>query len=321
LIKVVVAFICDGNYVIPTAVAITSLICNKNLDTHYDIYIITSGLSELETEKFYQFKASKIDIHIIRTSVEKYEGLQNHPHITTATYLKFELPEFIPNEEKVLYLDSDIIIQKDLTNLFEINIEDYYAAAVKDLPLIDNPLNIKNYFNSGVMLLNLKLMRENNISSELLHIAKSSAYRLTYQDQDCLNIYFDKKVKLLSVIYNYFYSFFLQQRGKYTIESINKYFGTNYSSYDDIKKDSYIIHMVGYDKPWIYSYSLLVSEWDEYFKKSPFKFYKLKRQSIKIKGYILSVASYIFYKYWYNNNFKLSMQKLRKSLSHYTIGK
>ncbi|MCK7489743.1 MAG: hypothetical protein MZU79_05535 [Anaerotruncus sp.] len=92
-------------------------------------------------------------------------------YVTSAAYLKFDLPDLIPNQDKVLYLDGDIIIQKDLSDLFEINIKDYYAGAVKDIGLIDNDLNIKNYFNSGVMLLNLKLMRENNASTALLNIA------------------------------------------------------------------------------------------------------------------------------------------------------
>lgn len=300
------AFICDRKYVIPTTVAITSLICNKNPDTNYTIYIITVGLSELEIEKFYEFKENNIDIHIIRASIKKFEGLQKHHYVTSVCYLKFDLPDLIPHEEKIIYMDSDVIIQKDLTNLFEINIKDYYAAAIRDLPLIDNSLNIKNYFNSGVVLLNLKLMRENDISSVLLNIAKSK-YKLTYQDQDCLNICFDEKVKLLSLIYNYFYSFFLQYRKTYTIEYINKCFGTNYSSYDDIKKDSYIIHLVGYDKPWDYSYNILTNEWDEYFKKSPFKFHKLKRKSMKLKGYILSSLSYILFIYWHNAGFKFAL--------------
>ena len=82
--KVPVAFICDSHYVIPTAVAITSLICNKNPDTNYDIYIITAGLSEMEIEKFYEFKESKIDIHIIRVSLKKFEGIQKYHYVTSA---------------------------------------------------------------------------------------------------------------------------------------------------------------------------------------------------------------------------------------------
>jgi lipopolysaccharide biosynthesis glycosyltransferase len=316
LTKCSVAFICDSDYVIPTAVAITSLICNKNQDTYYDIYIIAVGLSEREIEKFYEFKESNTDIHIIKASLEKFEGLWEKGYITAATYLKFDLPDLIPSHDKLLYLDSDVIIQKDLSDLFKIDIKDYYVGAVKDVPLIDNNLNIKNYFNAGVMFLNLKLMRESNASTALLNIGKS-ANKLTYQDQDCLNIIFDKKVKLLPIIYNFFYNYFLQDK-KYTLEYINECFGTYYSSLDNIKKDSFIIHLVGRYKPWIYFDSVFVHEWDEYFKKSPFKLHKLKRKSIKLKEFILlhklTHLSYFFFKYWHDNGFKFAMGKVQKRL-------
>jgi len=294
-------------------VAITSLICNKDPDTHYVVYIVTAGLPEEDITRFYEFRNTGIDIHILTASVEKFKDLQDHPHVTIATYLKFDLAELISGEEKVLYLDGDVIIQKDLNDLFEINTEQYYAAAVKDLPLKDNSLNIKDYFNSGVMLLNLRRMREDHLSTALLNIARSD-YRLTYQDQDCFNICFEKKVKLLPVIYNNFYGLFMQQQKQYSIDCINKYFGTQYASYEDIKGKSYILHLEGYDKPWIYSYNLLTREWDDYFKKSPFKFRRLKRKTIKLKGYVLATLSYLFYKYWHNNGFKFFLQQLRKRI-------
>jgi len=331
LTKIPVAFICDSHYIMPTAVAITSLICNKNPNTYYDIYIIAADLSEREIEKFYEFKGSNADIYIIKASLEKFKGIRISGHFTSTVYLKFDLPDLIPNQDKVLYLDSDVIIQKDLSDLFEINIKDYYAGVVKDIGLIENDLNIKNYFNSGVMLLNLKLMRENDTSTALLNIGRS-AERLTFVDQDCFNIVFDKKVKLLPAIYNCFYKFYLQYKDKYTLEYINKFFKTNYSYLNNIKKDSFIIHLVGWDKPWIYFDSVFVREWNKYFKKSPFKLHKLKRKSIKLQklkqkyikprefivSHNLTNLSYIFFKYWRYHGFKFAMGKVKKRLSTHT---
>jgi len=321
LTKVSVAFICDSHYVIPTAVAITSLICNKNPDTYYNIYIITADLSEMEIEKFYEFGGSKADIHIIKASLKKFKGIRQFAHVTFAACLKFDLPNLIPNQDKVLYLDSDVIVQKDLSDLFEININNYYAGVVKDIGLINNDLNIINYFNSGIMLLNLKLMRGTNTSMALLNIRRSQD-NLKYVDQDCFNILFDEKVKLLPIIYNCFYNYFLRHRDKYTLDYTNKCFGTNYSSLDNIKKDSYIIHLAGDDKPWIYFDSVFVREWNNYFKKSPFKLYKLKRKSIKFREFIVSCKKFfisnnltnlphIFFKYWRDKGFKFAMDKAK----------
>ena len=316
--KVPVAFICDSHYVIPTAVAITSLICNKNPNTYYNIYIIGADLSEMEIEKFHEFKGDEADVHIIKTSLEKYEGMQKYGLLTSAAYLKFDLPDLIPNQDKVLYLDSDIIIQKDLSDLFEINIKDYYAGAVKDIGLIHYNPNNKNHFNSGIMLLNLKLMSENNASKALLDIGRS-VENLTLMDQDCFNILFDKKVKFLQIIYNCHYYFFLKYRDEYTLDCINKYFETNYSSWDNIKKDSCIIHFVSYEKPWIYSDVASVGEWDEYFKKSPYKHNKLKRKSIKLRELMVSrnltKLLYFFFMHWRYHGFRFAMGKVRKKLS------
>lgn len=307
LTKVVVAFICDSHYAMPTAVAITSLICNKNPNTYYEIYIIAADLSDNEIKKFFKLRKSNVDIHIIKTSSEKFKSINKFAYVTSTACLKFDLPDLIPNQDKVLYLDSDVIIQKDLSDLFEINIKDYYAGVIKDIALIDNHLNVNNYFNSGVMLLNLKLMRENDSSTALLNMRKS-LNKLVYMDQDCFNIFFNNKVKLLPVIYNYFYNVYLQGKEKYSLKRINKCFETNYSSLDDIKKDSYILHFVSFEKPWIYFNSVFVREWDEYFKKSPFKFHKLKRKSIKLR------PLYVFFKYWRDNGFKFTLGKVRKKL-------
>ena len=315
--KIPVSFVCDSNYVIPTVVAITSLICNKNPDTYYDIYIITADLSEPELEKFYQFRSSTADIHIIKASLEKFEDLPLCSYVPSTAYLNFDLPNLIAHQDKMLHLDGDVIIQRDLSDLFEMNIDDYYAGVVKDIGLINNDLNIKNYFNNGVMLLNLKSMRENDVSIALLNIAKSGV-KLKYMDQDCFNILFEKKVKLLLITYNCFNEFSQRIKDKCTHGYINECFGTNYSSLDNVIKDSSIIHFAGSDKPWISFDSVFVHIWNEYFEKSSFKFHKLKRKSIKLKrlkenflSYRLTKLSCLFFKYWRNYGFKFAMGKVK----------
>lgn len=132
------------------------------------------------------------------------------------------------------------------------------------------------------------------------------------------NSVFNEKVKLLPIIYNCFYNCFLQRKQKYPLEYINKCFGTTYSSLNEIKKDSCIIHMVGIYKPWIYYDSVLARKWDQYFKKSPFKDHTLKRKSMKLRQFILSHKlahlSYFFLTYWRDNGFKFALGKVQKRL-------
>lgn len=128
-------------------------------------------------------------------------------------------------------------------------------------------------------------------------------------DQDCFNVQFDRKVKLLPVQYTCCYSCIV--RNKYTLDSINKCFEINYSSLDEIKAGSYIIHFIDFDKPWIYFNSVFTSEWAAYFKKSPFRMYHLKRKSIKLRNFIVSHKAanllYWFLKYWHDHDFKFAM--------------
>jgi lipopolysaccharide biosynthesis glycosyltransferase len=317
LTKIPVAFICDSHYVVPTVVAITSLICNKNPDTYYDVYIIAADLSEMEIGKFHEFREPRADIQIIKVSLKKFKDIPKFIHITSTSCFEFDLPDLIPHEDKVLYLDGDVIIRKDLSDLFETNINDYYAGVVKDIGMVNNSLHIQDYFNSGVMLLNLKLMRNNDTSTVLFNNRRSSD-NLTFMDQDCFNIVFEKKVKLLPLIYNCCYNIFMHYRGGFTLDYINKYFGTNYSSVDHIIKGSFIIHLASHEKPWIYFDSDFVHEWDEYFKKSPVKLYKLKRKSVKLRRFIAShnftKLLYDFFRHWRNNGFKFAMGKVRNKI-------
>lgn len=317
--RVPVVFICDRHYVIPTAVAITSLIENRNPQTHYDIYVIAAELSETEINKFFEFRERQADIHVISVSLKKFEGIRKSFYITPAACLKFDLPNLIPQYNKVLYLDGDILIQKDLSGLCAINIDDAYAGVVNDIVLTENDLHIQDYFNSGVMLLNLKLLRENNMPAALLNLRKSST-GFTYMDQDCFNLLFEKKVQFLPMTYNCFYGFFLRFRKKYTLDYINQGFETAYASYEEMKKDSHIVHLVGWDKPWLYFDSTLAREWDDYFQRSPFKHHQLKRKSMKLEDFIEShdVLNnvYYFFRFWRGKGFKFAVGKAKEYFVH-----
>ena len=291
--KIPIAFICDETYVMPTAVAITSLLYNKNPDTYYDIHVITTGLTEESINIFEKFKGENIGISILKASTAKYEKYQNCDSIylvaSIAALLKFELPSLIPYYTKVLYLDGDVMILSDLSELYENDIEGYYAGVVRDIPqvLFKKPLigvNAgKSYFNSGMMLLNLHLMRNNNIYDTLVETKRTLPDK-SLMDQNVFNIVFYGKVKQLPLKYNLLYINLLRSIDKYTIEDINNIFDTNFNELDDVKKEAQIIHFSSEDKPWKY-YDVSMSDmWLGYYLLSPFKNYKLERQSSKEKN-------------------------------------
>ena len=273
-----IAFILDNGFVIPTATAITSLIKNKHKDTIYRINLVTSNLSKENIDKFKLYENDNICINVIERDSNIYKDFHifddSQPCCASITaLLKFELPSLLPNIDKVLYLDGDIIVRNDLSELFNNVIGDRYAAVVKDSGRMYYRLNvandIENYFNSGVMLLNLKRLRQDNMTQKLLYAKKESKDK-SLMDQNIFNIEFAGKVKFLDIKYNFLYLNLTRAKNQYTMEMLNKMFNSNYASLKEIEKKAYIIHFSSKDKPWKYSNIVGAKEWFNYYKKSYF---------------------------------------------------
>lgn len=95
-----------------------------------------------------------------------------------AALLKFKIADLLKNELKALYIDGDIVVRCDLAEIFNTDISNHFAAVVPDTGSLysNNPIvkKYKNYFNSGVMLLNLKELRNNAASEKLFKLKKES---------------------------------------------------------------------------------------------------------------------------------------------------
>lgn len=279
-----ICFICDDGYAMYTNIAVTSIIENKESDTKYDIYIIASNLSEQNIASFKTLAQKDIGISIIQINdFNKYDHLYKKGFpVTTTAIFKFDLPSLLPKLDKVLYLDGDIIVQHGLQNLYKTDINSVYAGVISDYrgqTLKGNyksRLNTNNkiYFNSGVLLLNLDLMRKDNISEKLLD------YRINginyYMDQDAFNMVFAEKIKVLSFNYNFQMTCWRFM----TKEQLQEYYhlpGVN-DKYEYIK-NAVILHYTA-EKPWIYYDGKCSEIWMHYFLHSNFSINNLKRKSI-----------------------------------------
>ena len=272
-----IAVICDNDFVIPTAVAITSLIKNKHEDTFYDIYIIACDFLDENQDVFLKFNSESVHINILENSSQKYIDLHKNTDgaicvASIAALLKFDLPIILSHLDKVLYLDGDIIVRKDLSDLFDNNIDDYYIGAVVDSGSIyykhEYVQKVENYFNSGVMLLNLNKMRENNMT-QMLFDTKKSLSDSNLMDQNVFNIVFDKKVRLLPIKNNFLAVNLFRSMGKFTIDQINSLYSCNYSDFYEILSDASIIHFSSKDKPWKYNNMVFSDLWYYYYLSSP----------------------------------------------------
>lgn len=119
--------------------------------------------------------------------------------------IRLYLPEIV-KEDKILYMDLDTIVVDDISELFDIDIENYYCAGVFDHYMKNQPLNTildidyDNYINAGVILFNLEYVRKDKKDKELIEYINST--KLTYLDQDTINKVFYGKIKLIDSIYN-----------------------------------------------------------------------------------------------------------------------
>lgn len=280
-----IAMITDNNYVKPTIVALTSLFCHKKSDSVYNIFILTNDLNEQSINLLKSLKNTNFNISVIDKSniIEKFNNLNVERHVTVTAILKFFLPEIFNDLDKILYLDSDILVQADLSELININIPACYAAVVKDILCKVNThhmakYNIPNkyYFNSGVLLLNLELMRRDNISDSLID------YRINkpnhFMDQDTFNAVIGHKVKYISYKYN-FLNYYLE---KLSIKELENFYEEKFeSSPKAIYAGCYIVHLGGANKPWVYNMGYLSDLYRKYWNKSPLKNEKLVLKKLK----------------------------------------
>ena len=263
-----IVFICDEEYAIPTAVAIKSI--EETNNGKKSIYIVSPSLKE-ETKLFLKSlenNSTSINVLIYKKEVKEFaiQGL----HVSPAAIIKFDLPHIFRNKNKILYLDSDILVRGDITPLFSIDIENNYAAVVKDFkPLTYKPsqlvkLNVFHtaYFNSGVMLLNLEKLRKDGIKDKLY---KYRASGINYfMDQDALNVIFAENVKYLDLKWNTISS----TVGAFNKDELAEYYNLGQiKSKSDIYDQAIIIHLTTKYKPWKFINVPYSSEWMSIYKK------------------------------------------------------
>lgn len=300
-----IAFILDDGFVIPTATALTSLIKNKNFDTIYNIYLITNNLSKKNICYFKNLKFENVNI-IMKNLKENFEDFKIFTkgfHVSNSAIIKFLLPSILNELDKCLYLDGDIIVQKDLLSLYNTDINDNYAGVIEDLRpkyrYVKTQLeklkisHHRGYFNSGVMLLNLKKLRNEKISDELFNYRKFGFN--TFMDQDTFNVVFKDNVVFLKLINN----FLITLEKDFDILELNKYYklDNKYNTIEEILKDSLIVHFSSKYKPWIYLNTAHENLWFSYFKITNIKNKKSrKRTNInihhKIDNLVISLTSY-----------------------------
>jgi len=286
-----VCFIADNDYAAPTSAAIASVCCNSDKRCRYNIYIVMPGNSDYHVKRYLRENAhgwENITVRVIEAEFSDLEELHcggntRYLAATAAALLKFKLAELFPGLDKMLYLDGDVIVRSSLSDLYHYELGNNYAAVVRDLPQVlyeNQPLGREiggqEYFNSGVMLLNLKKMREDNIKNRLIEEKRSYADQ-SLMDQNIFNIVFKGAVLQLPFVYNACYINLVKSREKYDIGKLNGLYGTSYGNVYEVLPDIRILHFSSKLKPWYFYDVPLADEWLYYYTRSSMKNVRLQR--------------------------------------------
>ena len=240
--KINVAFAIDNNYWLYTLLTINSILKNNTSNSDYYFYVIESDLSNknrIKMEKYVKkhhqnIKFIDIDLSVIDSGHDYYKDSSNLKHISRISMARIFLPDLLPDLNKVLYLDSDILVTADLSELYNMNVKNYAALMTKN---IDIPC-----YNAGVMLVNLDYWRKNNITQKMVNYIKKKK-SLQYMDQDLINIILMKKIKTINPRWN--------------------------NQYGYMSNHNNIVHYIGGYKPWLINVRLMQNT-TEYFEKRPY---------------------------------------------------
>ena len=242
----------DDNYVPYCGIMLTSLFEN-NKELNFCIYILVEQLSNKSKNEFATLaKEYSQRIEIIIVDSEKLKDCPIRPgdHVSIVTYYRLLAPVLLPSDiDKILYLDCDMIINSDITNLYNVDIDGYPIAMSLDEAFFEDEKYQRldydkkhQYRNAGVALFNIKYWRENNIVEKCFEYISNNSKKLIFHDQDTLNALLHHKIKSLPIKYNLQTGFLLTNYAKYYKNKMPEIL--------EATKSSVIIHFTGESKPW-----------------------------------------------------------------------
>ncbi|CAI3957975.1 LPS:glycosyltransferase (RfaJ) (PDB:1G9R) [Commensalibacter communis] len=289
IVPIVTAF--NENYAITGAALIQSIIENGDPTCFYDIYIIEGALSD--TTKFnFHFMFRRLEnfsLNII--NVDHFfanKDLNLHAHFSKETYYRILIPTILPQYDKVIYLDADMVVNKDIQHLFDTDIGNNSIAAVKDYVMagfikfkimcrdvcggltteeyLKQYLGMKNphnYAQAGVLIFNTKKFRKTGVDQDILQDMCKASY--WFLDQDLLNKHLEGDIYYLDTQWNVLH-------GNGNVDSFYKKLPLPImEDYFKARKDPWIIHFAGEQKPWFNPTADFASIFFYYLRNTPWK--------------------------------------------------
>ena len=245
MIPLAIAF--TPNYFVQAATTLRSVLDASPGGRFRVVCMLTEEIPQRMQDELKRLGGGRLELEYLPLK-GRLQGIYVDPRYTEAASLRLILPELLPELDRVLYLDCDIIVRQDLARLWEeTELGDNYLAAIYEAPIEQQAERFRalgcdpnRYFNSGFLLMNLAQMRAENVSKRLLDACRVPY--LEFPDQDALNQVCQGRVLPLSPLYNSIRTFFILQ---YKSDFVRQY---GKELWDRVQREA-TIHYTG-GKPW-----------------------------------------------------------------------
>lgn len=242
-----IAYGIDKNFIFGCGVSISSILLN-NQNGAFAFHVFVDVMTSDEMNLFSQLAADYntcINIHIV--NCDKLASFPTTKNWSVATYFRFIIGDyFIGRQERILFMDADIMCQGDISELVTLPLEDNVAAVVPERDNmwwksraigLDCPMLLNGYFNAGFLLINVTRWAQEYVSARALEMLsdKKISEKLLYLDQDLLNVALAGKVKFIDVKFNTQFSLNYELKSQFVYP---------------ITDDTVLIHFIGPTKPW-----------------------------------------------------------------------
>lgn len=281
--NVPVFFATNSRYARFTATALLSLLEHASPRHNYDVIVLHNDLTRDDQMRLAFLAEGKPNASVRFFNPEPLfddYNLYESATITKETYYRLIIPGYFPHYDKIVYLDSDLVVLADVAELYETDMQGNYIAGAIDICHAGNvngfseemfayykPFRFRNIFtliNAGVLLIDTAAMRRDFSTAYLLEFAQQGNFR--FQDQDLLNILCEGKILYLDSGWNFFGDPDDSYRGYSRSFAPKPYLDAYLRAKDHIR----ILHFAGNEKPWLYpnnEYSFLF--W-MYFRRTPY---------------------------------------------------
>ncbi|MBR6743977.1 MAG: 1-acyl-sn-glycerol-3-phosphate acyltransferase [Clostridia bacterium] len=213
--RIPIFYACDDNFVKYTIVSLTSMIENASKDHCYQIYVLHTFISAEMKEKLLELQNENFEITFcdVTDHLETiYDRLPIRDYYSKTTYYRLFIAEMFPEYKKAIYIDSDTIVQGDISELYAIDIGDAYVGACHEQAMVqvdaygtyvEKVIGISrhNFFNAGMIVINCDQFREHHVLDKFISHLHVYDFVVT-QDEDYLNLICKDRVHWLDQRWN-----------------------------------------------------------------------------------------------------------------------